>query len=589
MLLYSVETNLAIKRIRPYASDDWDARHTLREIRLMKLFRSHPNVISLYRLSCFDEKAELYMYMELMDCDLHRIIQSKQDLSEAHIKCFARQLLEGINALHKVGVFHRDIKPGNILVSKDCQLRITDFGLARFMHEETLNGVNSGNPMTEYVVTRWYRCPELLLAPQRPYSAAVDIWSIGCILGELIRRKPLFPGKGHTHQIQLILEVQGYSSPGDLGFPISEETKQWLKKKCIFPGQSLSSFIPSASRSAIEMMDSFLKLDPSARPSADTALNSAWLHDAQVICDYSRVDIKKPSKQIFDFEKEKYSLAELRAMIKEEIRSYDYNDEDEDFKDLDEPDCLSSGSNNVVYRVEGKIVDVNADIKRPKSAPDSGNAENAGRVIPSSSSVTNHNYRRLIRPSSNEGSSKGKSYDYGDNDAGDFDDMPSTARTTIAQSKAVKGNTFVRPAVTATSSSSSTTAATVAPVAPSPKKIDTILAKDAKIKRRFFLQNLLSSKNSTHSDSSANQNPQATRELPEIKATSLTAYNPNRKNANLRAGIHDTNGSSNTAAVGGSNQLIRGSKGTRPSLLSAIRGSLMGKDKKPIFHGSIPK
>ena len=81
--------------------------------------------------------------MELMDCDLHRIIQSKQELSEAHIKCFARQLLEGINALHKVGVFHRDIKPGNILVSKDCQLRITDFGLARFMHEETLNGVNS--------------------------------------------------------------------------------------------------------------------------------------------------------------------------------------------------------------------------------------------------------------------------------------------------------------------------------------------------------------------------------------------------------------------------------------------------------------
>ena len=113
------ETNLAIKRIRPYASDDWDARHTLREIRLMKLFRSHPNIISLYRLSCFDEKSELYMYMELMDCDLHRIIQSKQELSEAHIKCFARQLLEGINALHKVGVFHSDIKPGNILVSKD--------------------------------------------------------------------------------------------------------------------------------------------------------------------------------------------------------------------------------------------------------------------------------------------------------------------------------------------------------------------------------------------------------------------------------------------------------------------------------------
>ena len=101
----SSESKLAIKRIRPYASDDWDARHTLREIRLMKVFRSHPNIISLYRLSCFDEKSELYMVMELMDCDLHRIIQSKQELSEAHVKCFARQLLEGIKAIHEAGVF----------------------------------------------------------------------------------------------------------------------------------------------------------------------------------------------------------------------------------------------------------------------------------------------------------------------------------------------------------------------------------------------------------------------------------------------------------------------------------------------------
>ena len=73
----------------------------------------------------------------------------------------------------------RDLKPGNILVAKDCQLRITDFGLARYMDDVTLQGQNRENPMTEYVVTRWYRCPELLLAPNRPYSEAVDMWSIG--------------------------------------------------------------------------------------------------------------------------------------------------------------------------------------------------------------------------------------------------------------------------------------------------------------------------------------------------------------------------------------------------------------------------
>lgn len=87
---------VAVKRIRPYANDEWDARHTLREIRLMKLLGPHPNIISLFDLSHFEEKAELYMMMELMDCDLHRIIQSKQSLTDMHLKTFALQLLEGI-------------------------------------------------------------------------------------------------------------------------------------------------------------------------------------------------------------------------------------------------------------------------------------------------------------------------------------------------------------------------------------------------------------------------------------------------------------------------------------------------------------
>jgi serine/threonine protein kinase len=168
--------------------------------------------------------------------------------------------------MHSVGVFHRDIKPGNILVSKDCQIRITDFGLARFMDERTLVGENLGNPMTEYVVTRWYRSPELLLAPNRPYSAAIDMWSVGCILAEMIRRKPIFPGKSHTHQVQMVLEVRGYSSPADLGFPLSEETKSFLNRRCLFPGQLLSSVIQRSSRDVIELIEALLQLNPDARP-----------------------------------------------------------------------------------------------------------------------------------------------------------------------------------------------------------------------------------------------------------------------------------------------------------------------------------
>jgi serine/threonine protein kinase len=177
------------------------------------------------------------MAMEVMDCDLHRVIQSKQALSEKHHKCFIKQILEGIKAMHSIGVFHRDLKPGNILVSKDCQLRITDFGLARFMDDKTRLGNNQLNPMTEYVVTRWYRPPELLLSPNRPYSEAIDLWSIGCILAELIRRKPLFPGKSHANQVSLIFEVMGFNDTSELGFPVSQEASQYLDKRCRFRRQ----------------------------------------------------------------------------------------------------------------------------------------------------------------------------------------------------------------------------------------------------------------------------------------------------------------------------------------------------------------
>jgi serine/threonine protein kinase len=139
--------------------------------------------------------------MELVDTDLHRIIQSSQSLSNEHIVYFMWQLLCGLQFLHQHKVLHRDLKPGNLLVSKRCELRIADFGLARVA--DTAEG------MTEHVVTRWYRPPELMLSPDGRYNESLDVWSVGCILGELLQRKPLFPGKDFIDQLTLILNVIG--------------------------------------------------------------------------------------------------------------------------------------------------------------------------------------------------------------------------------------------------------------------------------------------------------------------------------------------------------------------------------------------
>lgn len=159
-----LQKKIAIKKVTPVAKHIIDAKHVLREIKLIRHMGKHENIISLEDLMYREQQDELYIVMELMDSDLHRIIQSKQPLTDQHNQHFIYQLFCGLKYLHDHRIIHRDLKPGNLLVSKDCRLRITDFGLARERPtgkgpdlEESID-----EPMTEHVVTRWYRPPELM-------------------------------------------------------------------------------------------------------------------------------------------------------------------------------------------------------------------------------------------------------------------------------------------------------------------------------------------------------------------------------------------------------------------------------------------
>jgi mitogen-activated protein kinase 7 len=178
----------AIKKITNINTKRILTKRCLREIKLLHHFRGHKNITCLYDMDLvfkpdgnFDE---VYLYEELMEADLHAIIRSQQPLSDAHFQSFIYQTLCGLKYIHSANVIHRDLKPGNLLVNADCELKICDFGLARGYSPgggaSAKAGSNQGF-MTEYVATRWYRAPEIMLSFAN-YSTAIDVWSVGCIL-----------------------------------------------------------------------------------------------------------------------------------------------------------------------------------------------------------------------------------------------------------------------------------------------------------------------------------------------------------------------------------------------------------------------
>ena len=150
---------------------------------------------------------DIFIITDLMDTDLYRIIRSPQPLSDDHVRYFTYQVLRGLKFLHSANVMHRDLKPNNLLVNENCDLKICDLGLARLSAD-----LEQSLDQTVYVVTRWYRAPELLLG-KKDYDKSIDMWAVGCILAELLTRKdgtrkPLFPGNDYKDMLKKQLAQQ---------------------------------------------------------------------------------------------------------------------------------------------------------------------------------------------------------------------------------------------------------------------------------------------------------------------------------------------------------------------------------------------
>jgi len=269
---------VALKKLPNVFQSLVSSKRVFRELKMMRFFR-HENVLScldILQPPHIDFFQEIYMITELMQSDLHKIIVSPQNLSQDHIKVFLYQILRGVKYLHSAKIIHRDIKPGNLLVNSNCVLKICDFGLARVEEED------STKHMTQEVVTQYYRAPEILMGAKH-YTTAVDMWSVGCIFGELLGRRILFQAQSPIQQLELITDLLGTPSVNDMKFAVEAAKRHVLARGPKTPSIAyLYTLSQSATHEAVHFLCQMLTLDPEKRVNVVEALNHPYLDEGRL-------------------------------------------------------------------------------------------------------------------------------------------------------------------------------------------------------------------------------------------------------------------------------------------------------------------
>ncbi|XP_063063267.1 serine/threonine-protein kinase MAK isoform X2 [Engraulis encrasicolus] len=282
---------VAIKRMkRKFYS--WEECMNLREVKSLKKL-NHANVVKLKEV--IRENDHLYFVFEYMKENLYQLMKDRNKLfPESVIRNITFQILQGLSFIHKHGFFHRDMKPENLLCMGPELVKIADFGLAR--------EIRSRPPYTDYVSTRWYRAPEVLLRSS-VYSSPIDMWAVGCIMAELYTLRPLFPGNSEVDEIFKICQVLGTVKKSDWpeGYQLAS-AMNFRFPQCV--PTPLKTLIPNASNEAIALMKDMLMWDPKKRPTAAQALRYPYFQVGQLLgprplsSDIRKVQASKPPSDI---------------------------------------------------------------------------------------------------------------------------------------------------------------------------------------------------------------------------------------------------------------------------------------------------
>ncbi|XP_053358956.1 mitogen-activated protein kinase 8 isoform X6 [Clarias gariepinus] len=350
-----LERNVAIKKLSRPFQNQTHAKRAYRELVLMKCV-NHKNIIGLLNVftpqKTLEEFQDVYLVMELMDANLCQVIQ--MELDHERLSYLLYQMLCGIKHLHAAGIIHRDLKPSNIVVKSDCTLKILDFGLART--------AATGLLMTPYVVTRYYRAPEVILG--MGYQANVDIWSVGCILAEMVRHKILFPGRDcilacftvkidvwsvgcilaemvrgsvlfpgtdHIDQWNKVIEQLGTPSQEFL-MKLNQSVRTYVENRPRYAGYSFEKLFPDVlfpadsdhnklkASQARDLLSKMLVIDASKRISVDEALQHPYINVW-----YDPAEVEAPPPVITDkqLDEREHTVEEWKELIYKEVLDWE--------------------------------------------------------------------------------------------------------------------------------------------------------------------------------------------------------------------------------------------------------------------------
>lgn len=307
---------VALKKIFDAFQNATDAQRTFREIMFLQELnagKGHENIVRLMNVLKADNDKDIYLVFDYMETDLHAVIRANI-LEEIHKQYIIYQLLKAIKYMHSGELLHRDMKPSNILLNSECHVKVADFGLARSVAHGK-DDVSANPVLTDYVATRWYRAPEILLGSTR-YTKGVDMWSLGCILGELTTGRPIFPGTSTMNQLERIMVVTGKPSQQDTEAMKSPFAVTMLESVQPKKTKTFHEFFPNATEHAVDLISKLLQFNPNNRISAVAALTHPYV--AQFHNEDEEPECNRVIKIAID-DNTKFTIEEYRNKVYSEV------------------------------------------------------------------------------------------------------------------------------------------------------------------------------------------------------------------------------------------------------------------------------